>query len=233
MDEHPGPVQKIDLTDFQKILQYYASNNSISHEKHPGVELTEFKVFPREAKSTMCTERVTDDRDSRQGTYFRYYVTTDCQHYTPRDKVQRILKKTTAAKIDKKKRQTRRRNGTSNEQELNTRKVMFFPGAQTSIEPEGEGLLVGVLICLNKVVKQAPPVPQIDIDIPSKLPEPNTGLTGQSHHQILCREPTDPHEPCNPNQEPQEDQGQDLTHVERTSRTPPTAVKKPALYPFH
>lgn len=57
----------------------------------------------------------------------------------------------------------------------------------TSIEPEGEGLLVSFFVCLDKIVKQASPSLDIHINIPSILPEPDRRLSRQPHDQILDR----------------------------------------------
>ena len=74
----------------------------------------------------------------------------------------------------------------------------------TSIEPESEGLVIRVFFSFNKVVKQAPPILQIHIHIPCKLPEPNLWLSRQFHHQIFfwvpihARNQTHKNQPTNP-----------------------------------
>ena len=88
----------------------------------------------------------------------------------------------------------------------------------TSIEPQSQGLLVRLDLCLNKMVKQTPSCLDIHINIPSILSKLNLRLSRQFHNQILNWVPLH----INPQQHQQHNQNPTkptMTHLRNSQDT--------------
>ena len=78
-----------------------------------------------------------------------------------------------------------------------TYKIVAKEEEPTSAHPKSKGLLLRMLLCFSKIVKETPPFLLIHINIPSKLPEIYFGLPWQPQNQILSWVPinTQSHQP--------------------------------------